>query len=125
MIFIKTKKSLYVHVNMHFINVVYHHGYNKIVPVQCVICVSNQKYLVHVNYLICFKYESQHASSQLYQRNEQYKKKSLRHIYSLNCHTVAYIYSLKYLFDCCYCIYRTVFSVILCILNILFYFMEI
>ncbi len=55
MIFIKMKKSLYVHVNMHFINVVYHHGYNKIVHVQCVICVSNRNYPVHVNYLICFR----------------------------------------------------------------------
>jgi hypothetical protein len=55
MIFMKMKKSLYVHVNMHFINVVYHHGYNIIVLVLCVICALNRKHLVHVNYLIYFE----------------------------------------------------------------------
>jgi len=54
MISIKTKKSPFVLVNMHFINVVSHRGYNKIVHVQCVICVLNQKYPLHVNYQICF-----------------------------------------------------------------------
>ena len=51
----KMKKSLYVHVNMHFISVVYHHGYNITVPVLCVICVLNQIPLVHVKYPIFFK----------------------------------------------------------------------